>query len=163
MRTTAIPAQITTVEDKIAGNLNLTQIMLLLAPVFLSTFIYAVLPERLHFTPYKIALIATSFITFVFLSLRIKERVVLNWLIVLVSYWARPHLYLFNKNDLYLRDAYLPDTKDKIKIKVHKKAIKKEQSNSQDYEKLGIQISVKNPRLNFRFNRKGALVVQAYE
>jgi hypothetical protein len=39
MRTTVIPAQITTVEDRIAANLNLTQIILLLASLFVATFI----------------------------------------------------------------------------------------------------------------------------
>ena len=42
MRTTVIPAQITTVEDKIAGSLNLTQILILMIPVFWATIVYAV-------------------------------------------------------------------------------------------------------------------------
>jgi hypothetical protein len=39
MRTRVIPAQITTVEDRIAGNLNLTQILLLMIPVILGTYL----------------------------------------------------------------------------------------------------------------------------
>lgn len=46
MRSTVIPAQVTTVEDTIAGNLTITQIMLLIAPVLLSTAIYAVVPGK---------------------------------------------------------------------------------------------------------------------
>ena len=34
MRTTVVPAQVTTVEDKIAGNLGLSQLLLLTLPVF---------------------------------------------------------------------------------------------------------------------------------
>lgn len=166
MRTTSIPAQITTVEDKIAGNLNLAQIVLLLTPVFLSTVIYAVLPIRLHFTSYKVILMALTTVVFLFLSLRIKERVVLNWIIILASYWLRPHLYLFNKNDVYLRDLVL-DLKPKVTAKrkrINHAKSKSEVTNlSEDIQKLGIKIGVNKPRLNFRFNRKGALVVQAYE
>jgi len=34
MRTRVIPAQITTVEDKIVGNLNLMQMAILMVPIF---------------------------------------------------------------------------------------------------------------------------------
>lgn len=165
MRTTSIPAQITTVEDKIAGNLNLTQIILLLAPILLSTFLYAAIPVRLQFTPYKVPLIAVTFLLFFTLSLRIKERVVLNWIIILASYWFRPHRYSFNKNDLYLRDTILEDSLKIVKHKLARKpkTIEVSTSVSENVRKLGIQIAVKNPRLNFRFNRKGILVVQTYE
>ncbi|OGH11850.1 MAG: hypothetical protein A2857_00335 [Candidatus Levybacteria bacterium RIFCSPHIGHO2_01_FULL_36_15] len=165
MRTTSIPAQITTVEDKIAGNLNLMQIILLLAPVFIGTFIYSVLPTRLQFSPYKIPLIAFTFLGFFLLSLRIKERVVLNWIIILASYWFRPHHYLYNKNDLFLRDVILTEVPKIIKRKLARtsKTTDDSSSVSESVQKLGIQIGVKKPRLNFRFNRKGVLVVQAYE
>jgi hypothetical protein len=39
MKTTIIPAQITTVEDKIAGNLSFAQILLFLAALFLGTYL----------------------------------------------------------------------------------------------------------------------------
>jgi hypothetical protein len=104
MKTTAIPAQITTVEDKIAGNLNLTQLLLLLAPLFLSIFVFAVLPEKMAFNKYKIVFIVFSFIICFALCLRVKERIVLTWLGLLIFYYFRPHLYVFNKNSSYLRE-----------------------------------------------------------
>ena len=108
MRTTVIPAQITTVEDRIAANLNLTQIILLLSSLFVATFIYAVLPHRLSLTYYKYPLFLLEFLLFISLSLRVRGRVVLNWLFVLSAYYLRPRYYVFNKNDIASRDIVLP-------------------------------------------------------
>jgi len=44
MKTTTVPAQVTTVEDRLAGNLSLTQLLLLVCPVFVSCLIYVVFP-----------------------------------------------------------------------------------------------------------------------
>lgn len=117
MRTTVIPAQITTVEDRIAANLNLTQIILLLTSLFVATFIYAVFPHRLSLTFYKYPLFVINFFVFITLSLRIKGRVVLNWLFVLSTYYFRPRYYVFNKNDITLRNIILPVFQTKKKTK----------------------------------------------
>ena len=111
MRTTVIPAQITTVEDKIAGSLNLTQIIILMIPVIWTTVVFSILPPRLHFTWYKFPIILIVLFTCLILSLRIRGNVVLNWLVVLLRYNTRAKYYLFNKNDSYLRDIVLPESK----------------------------------------------------
>ena len=108
MRTTVIPAQITTVEDRIAANLNLTQIILLLSSLFVATFIYAMLPHRLSLTFYKYPLFVLNFLLFISLSMRIKGRVALNWLFVLSAYYFRPRYYVFNKNDVASREIVMP-------------------------------------------------------
>ncbi len=162
MKTTIIPAQITTVEDTIAGNLNLTQIILLLTPVFLSTFIYALLPQRLAFTTYKIPLIVLVSLVFILLSLRIKGRLVFSWIGILSIYFFRPHLYLFNKNTLFARDFIIPARINKsilpikAKIVLSKKA--KEETTDFDYESLS-----RTTDINLRFTRKGLLVVKQYD
>src|SRR3990172_5802674 len=125
MKTRVIPAQVTTVEDKIAGNLNFTQILLLIASVIISTGIYATLPEPMKFNLYKFLLIVSVFIIFGTLSLRLKERVVLNWLVLLLTYSLRPNLYIFDKNTTYLRltreinAKKTKGTKTKKEIKEH--------------------------------------------
>ena len=53
MKVRSIPAQITTVEDKIAGNLNLTQILLLMIPVFWLMIVYTIFPPYMEFSVYK--------------------------------------------------------------------------------------------------------------
>lgn len=104
MRTTVIPAQITTVEDKIAGNLSMTQIVILMMPVFFGTLLFALFPPTMHVVLYKIPPVLFVLLLSLILSLRIKGKVVANWLVVLLSYNFRPRFYVFNKNDSYLRD-----------------------------------------------------------
>ena len=58
MRVTAIPAQVTTVEDRIVGSLNLSQLLLLCTPVFAGGLLYAVLPPMLVISVYKILILA---------------------------------------------------------------------------------------------------------
>jgi len=135
MRTRVIPAQITTVEDKIVGSLNLMQIMMLMAPVFFTTLIYATFPPSMKFVAYKLTLSAIFFVTCITLSLRIKGKVVVHWLSILIRYNLRPKYYIYNKNESYLRTLYLPTankpqnnqkrivktkTKNKIKPAVYK-------------------------------------------
>ena len=136
MKTTLIPAQITTVEDKIAGNLNMTQIVLFLAPLFLSTFIYATLPEKMRFNPYKIVMIILTFIVFLTLAVRIKERLILTWLLLLISYQFRPHIFIFNKNESYLREENFPKTQ-----KAKDQALKE---SAQEKKKAKTILSLKN-------------------
>ncbi len=108
MRTTVIPAQITTVEDKIAGSLNLTQLMLLMVPVFWTTIVYTLLTPAMHIAWYKIPLVLAVLIVSLGLAIRINGVVVFNWLFVILSYNLRPKLYVFNKNDTYLKELDFP-------------------------------------------------------
>lgn len=124
MRTTVIPAQITTVEDKIAGSLNLTQIIILMIPVFWTTAVYAVFPPVMSLAWYKLPLVLIVLIASLILSLRIRGKVVANWLLVLLRYNLRPRYYLFNKNDSYLRNMDFPEQQkktSKLFNKAHKR------------------------------------------
>lgn len=121
MRSQPIPAQITTVEDKIAGNLNLTQIILLMVPVFFTTIAYAIFPPQMHLAVYKFPLVLLVLIVSLVLSMRIKGKVVLNWLVIVLGYNLRPKYYLFNKNDTHLRILDLP-VFEKKQRKIFKKA-----------------------------------------
>ncbi|MDO8618594.1 MAG: PrgI family protein [Candidatus Daviesbacteria bacterium] len=160
MRTTVIPAQITTVEDKIAGSLNLTQIILLLVSLFVATFIYATFPQRLSFSMYKIIFIAIQFFFFVFLSLRIKGKVVINWLFILSSYYLRPGFYIYSKNDTYLRDiSYIAGLEPK-KAAAAAATVKKTKAQTTVIpDLLGVEkiLGVKKDRLSFKFDKNGGL------
>jgi len=105
MRTTIIPAQITTVEDKIAGSLNMTQILLLITPILVDALIYVALFPQSKINIYKSILMLIITVFLFLLALRIKGKIVLMWLIVLVNYQLRPKYYLFNKNSLYQRET----------------------------------------------------------
>ena len=108
MRTTVIPAQITTVEDKIAGNLSLTQIFILMIPVFWGSLVFAVFPPAVHLVWYKLPLVLIVLLLSLVLALRIKGKVILHWLIILAHYNLRPKRYLLNKNDSHLRRMDFP-------------------------------------------------------
>ncbi len=108
MRTTIIPAQITTVEDKIAGSLSMTQILIMLIPVGLTAMIYILLAPSMKLVSYKTILIVAVTATCLILALRIKDKIVAEWLSILLKYSSRPRYYLFNKNSLTGRTIDLP-------------------------------------------------------
>lgn len=159
MRTTIIPAQITTVEDTIAGNLTLTQILLLLAPVLVATGIYAVLPEKMSFSVYKIVL--TIFISFVFtiLAIRVKGKIVLSWLGILLTYFSRPKFYFFDKNNSYARDEIIIRTKTKSASR-QAKSKKLENQNTEDLLDFDYQKAIRDTEVNLRFTKKGLLLIK---
>ncbi len=121
MRTTVIPAQVTTIEDTIAGSLNLTQIALLLSSLFVITFMYAVFPKPMMISYYKVILFIITFAIFGGLAVRIKGKIVLSWFFVLSAYYLRPRYYVFNKNDLTTRNFELFVKKPSPKVS-HRKA-----------------------------------------
>lgn len=166
MKTTPIPAQITTVKDKIAGNLSMVQLILLLSPLFISVFIFAVLPERLHFSSYKVALMLSVLAVFLTLAIRVKERIVLTWLVLLVSYHLRPHIFAFDKNDNYLRDGKFSKNNEVKNHSANKQAKeKKKKANSLSVLNL-IQlenlINARNTKMVIKFSRKRRLTLNRF-
>ena len=165
MRTQVIPAQITTVEDKIAGNLNLTQIMLLIFPAFWATIVYSLFIPRLQLSLYKLPLVLIVLILCLALSVRIKGRVVINWLVTIFRYNLRPKYYVFNKNDSFARTLDLPNFKMRQKSQIKKTII------NEKIEKISSPVSIGNLvkleglftnhkySFSFKSGRKGGLDV----
>ena len=108
MRTTIIPAQITTVEDKIAGSLSMSQIFLMISPVLWATLVYTVFFPQMKLSAYKMPLILIASLICLILAVRIKEKIVLEWISVIFRYKRRPKYYVFNKNSLVERQINLP-------------------------------------------------------
>ncbi len=162
MRTKAIPAQITTVEDKIAGNLNLTQILLLMIPAFWTTIVFTVFSPTLKVALYKLPLVLVVLILALTLSFRIKGKLVLNWLVILLRFNTRPRYYLFDKNDNYLRTMPL---EKKQKHSVKKQSVKQEVDAKEPSFALGDLIKleklISSPKYSFslKSQRKGGLYV----
>lgn len=105
MKSTIVPAQITTVEDKIAGSLSMSQLVLLCAPIFIDGVLYILFPPGLKFVLYKVILCIAIALVCASMAIRIKGKVLLLWAIVIVRYNLRPRYYLFDKNDTYLRNT----------------------------------------------------------
>lgn len=168
MRATTIPAQITTVEDKIAGNLNMTQVALLAVPIIFAAMVYTAFPPTFHFAIYKLPLILIVAVLCVGLSLRINGKVIISWLIVVLRFNLRPKYYLFDKNDEYLRDMYLPEIEKKpfrlslpnfLKSKKKVEGIPARSFSISDLMKL--QDFIHNPEYSFSFkvSEKGGINV----
>lgn len=131
MRTTIIPAQITTVEDKIAGSLNMTQILILMFPVLWTTLIYILFAPAMKLVPYKLGLIGVVIMVCLILVIRIKDKIVAEWLGVVLRYQFRPKYWLYNKNDTTNRIIDIPDIPD---IAISKRKITKKASSDQKTE-----------------------------
>ncbi len=114
MKTTVVPAQITTVEDRVAGNFTLIQIVLLIIPMIIGASIYAMISPKLHFDSIKLILITMQLIIFGTLAFRIKGKIVADWLIILARYQARPRRYVFTKSDPIYRDIVIEKAKPEI-------------------------------------------------
>lgn len=165
MRTRVIPAQITTVEDRIAGSLNLTQLLLLMAPVFWGTIEFIILPPKFHVSLLKILVAIVVAGICVTLSLRIKGKVVLTWVTILLRYNLRPRWYVLNKNDVYLRDMHMPlFEKRKFKLFTKRKTVKQLTSlvpvaSFADMLRLEQLITDARYTLSLKTNKKGGLNV----
>lgn len=162
MRSQVIPAQITTVEDKIAGNFSLTQIMLLLLPVLIASFIYAFLPPSMNFVIYKLILAGIFAVLSITLAIRIKGRIIASWLVVLLRYNSRPKYYVYNKNSVTHREVIKPEIQAiKVKSEVKEEEISK-QINTPDIKdvlKLRHLLDTTDFNLTYRSGKKGGLNV----
>ncbi len=134
MRTTIIPAQITTVEDKIAGSLNMTQILILMFPVLWTALIYILFAPTMKLVPYKLGLIVVVIVICLILVIRIKDKIVAEWLGVLLKYRLRPKYWLYNKNDTTNRIVDIPDIPDIPDIALVSRKSSKKVANKQKAE-----------------------------
>lgn len=165
MKVRSIPAQITTVEDKIAGNLNLTQILLLTIPLFWLMIVYTLFTPVMHFAWYKLPVFLIVGAVSLILALRIKGKIVLHWFVVLLRYNTRPKYYLFNKNDAYLRtmDIISFDKSKRKKIAKSSAGVKQQSSNTPASLNGLVRLEglLANPKYSFsiKSQKKGTLYV----
>ena len=106
MRTTVVPAQVTTVEDRIMGSLGLSQLALIVIPVFVGAGIFIIFPPVMHGSLYKYLISAAFALLMGILAVRIKGKIILLWLVTILRYNVRPKFYLFNKNTEMHRENY---------------------------------------------------------
>lgn len=107
MKVTIVPAQITTIEDRIVGNLGMSQLVLLVLPVVLGGGLFIILPPTMHAAPYKIAAIVMLAALCAVMAIRIRGRIVLLWLVTVLRYNLRPRYYVFDKRSQNGREQYL--------------------------------------------------------
>ncbi len=166
MRTAIVPAQVTTVEDRIAGNLSLSQLLLLTGPVFGSSALFVLLPPFFNYAVYKVVLIAGLAVLCGLLAIRIKEQILLMWLVTLLRYNLRPRYYVFDKRSSHLRQATTTAEPEKITEEAKpKKATRPELPPLSAAELVKVEDIMSDPKANFRLevNKKGELSVRFTE
>ena len=166
MRTTIVPAQITTVEDRIAGNLGLSQILLLVVPIFGGSALFVILPPFFNYATYKVILIAVTALVCGMLAVRIKGKILLFWGLAIARYNLRPMYYVFDKCSMHTRECVgaaattLPQT-DTGSIVVEHEAIPR----LSIADRLQVETVLSHPTTNVHFTttKKGALRVHLTE
>lgn len=167
MKTALVPAQVTTVEDKIAGSLGLQQLFLLAAPVFISGVIYLVFPPFLKLSNLKIVICGLTIMVFAMSAMRIKGQVLLMWVIILVRYNLRPRYFIYDKNDLFLRTSPKLVPLKTVNTPKHK-AVKQRPKlpiGLPTSKLVHLESIIADPRANisFRTTKKGGLSVHITE
>ncbi len=165
MKRSIVPAQITTVEDRVLGNLTPYQAVLISLPLIFGVLFYAVLPPHFHLKLYKLCLIVGLELIGVILSIRVNDQMLIVWLMTRLRYNLRPRYYIYDKNDTYLR--IVPDL---TPIKSEDTSTKKE-SKTTEMQDVAVQDAVRieeimaDERVNLRLktSKNGRLHVIANE
>lgn len=163
MKTTVVPAQITTVEDRIAGSLTLPQIVLLVMSMVIGALIYAAVMPKMHIGTIKITLIIIEFIFFGGLALRFNGKIVGEWLVIYLRFNSRPRRYIFTKNDITHRQVIVErEIKTKANEQAQNNEVKKTDKPLTLLEELRIEKILDNSDLSISFkpSKKGGLDVQ---
>jgi hypothetical protein len=100
MKVSVVPAQVTTIEDRIAGNLGLSQLLLLALPIFGGSLLYIILPPNMHAAAYKLTVIVLLSAISCLMAIRIRGKILLHWLVVILRYNSRPSHYVYDRRSL---------------------------------------------------------------
>lgn len=165
MRSTVVPAQVTTVEDRIAGSLGLSQLLLLLVPIFLGSILYVILPPFFAYHVYKVVLFVILAVVCGSLAIRIKGQILLLWLVSILRYNLRPRYFVFSKNSLYAREVVADEQGVTETVP---KIVEEESANQiglSTADMIRVEDILANPAANVRFSttKKGELRVHVTE
>jgi len=166
MKTTVVPAQVTTIEDKIMGSLGFSQLLLLIVPIFIGAGVYVMLPPFMSGSVYKYVAIGIVTVFCCLLAIRIKDKIIAQWLVVILRYNLRPKFYLFNKNSNAFREQHAapPHEPDESSQSIQPKTYSVG-PRLQLHETARVLATIDNPASKFRFEttKKGGLHVRLTE
>ena len=166
MKVTVVPAQVTTVEDRIIGNLGFSQVLLLIVPVFVSAGVFALFPPFMGSAAYKYTIMAFLAGVCCLLAIRIRGKILAAWAITILRYNLRPKYYLFNKNTSAHRLDY-SDTQ--VEVATTEVVTDESQTTLQPrlstIENAKVLAAIENPaaKLRFETSKKGGLYVRLTE
>lgn len=166
MRQTVVPAQVTTVEDRIMGSLGFSQLALLVLPIFIGVGLYLILPPVGHGTIYKYVVIGFIATVMGVLAIRIKGKIILLWLVTIIRYNLRPTYYVFNKNTANHREQHINH-----QAKAAKQTVSEKKTKVAKVPKLAFQDAMNafdvlhepGRKVRFEMNKKGGLHVRLTE
>lgn len=98
MRVSVVPAQVTTVEDRIIGCLGFMQILVLVSAIVCGAGVFVVLPPMMGEAWYKYGIIAAVLVVGSTLSIRVRGVILAHWVSIIVRYNQRPMYYVADKN-----------------------------------------------------------------
>lgn len=162
---TVVPAQVTTVEDRIVGNLGMTQVILLATPILLAGLVFVFVPPTMQFTTYKVVGLTLLMAVFGTLAIRIKDKLVLFWIVMRVRYNVRPRYYVFNKNSTANREQYRTAPTELLADEPEKVKVRRQASKLTTAETVNVLDTINNPAANLTFatSKKGSLYVRITE
>lgn len=165
MKVTTVPAQVTTVEDRIAGNLNFTQLFIISLPVFIGGALYIVLPPFVSMPLYKTVLSSIVLIVCLSLALRVRGTLVLHWIGIKYRYNTRPRYYILNKNDTYLRETASKEqhTENAEPVNEEKPVTKRPVLHIAERVRLEGLLTHPHARARFEVSKRGGLRVRITE
>lgn len=117
MKTSTVPAQVTTVEDRVAANLSLKQLVILISTVFIGVLQFLLFLPAVSINPIKAVVMLVSLSLGLLAAVRVREQLMLDWSTLLAKYIFRPKYYIINKNDEYLRQELCDRSKPKTETK----------------------------------------------
>jgi hypothetical protein len=164
MKTAIVPAQITTVEDRITGRLGLSQLLLLTAPIFADSALYVVLPPSLHCAIYKLVIMVVIVCASSLLAIRVKGKILLLWLVLVLRYNLRPCYYVFNKNTLTLREVTNTKTGNTVEeVTEPEKQSHRFRLTANEVAAIQHTLATRATDINFKINKQGGLNVLVTE
>lgn len=166
MKATVVPAQVTTIEDRIMGNLGFSQLALFVVPVFVGAGLFIILPPVMHGSPYKYLVAILIGVICDVLAIRIKGKIILLWLVTILRYNLRPKYYLFKKNTVMYREDYQarkPDAPTEINKQRAKEIIHIPKLSFHDAAYVLNTINNPDSKLRFEMTKKGGLNVRLTE
>ncbi|QQS26795.1 PrgI family protein [bacterium] len=164
MRSTAVPAQVTTVEDRIMGNLGFSQLVLCIVPIFVGAGLFVILPPIMEGNIYKYLVMSVIALLSGILAIRIKGKIVLFWLVTILRYNLRPRHYVFQKSADY-REEYTIKKTDASEQTSTTAAKVPPLPKLAFHDAAQVLETINKPGSNLRFEmtKKGALYVRLTE
>ncbi len=164
MKSVIVPAQITTVEDRITGNLSFVQLLLFVFPVILMGLLFVFLPPILKVTAVKLTTGGILMMIGSGLAIRIKGELVLNHLITRLRYNLRPAYFVYDKNDYRMSYEMTPQLEVSEEIIEHSATVDEIVKFLAMPARVRLEHAIDDPRSKFQLSvRKGGLYVSIHE